>query len=69
MLTGAYPRSISSFEDESMKCPTCEGKGVLKCHECNGRGWKAGILATVKCMTCDGKGMIRCANCDGKGYV
>lgn len=47
------------------KCPTCDGKGVIKCKGCNGTG-SLGIIHG-KC-TCD-HGYRRCPNCKGTGKV
>jgi len=52
-----------------MTCPTCYGKGIIKCERCHGHGQLVGVLNNVKCGVCGGLGQIRCPNCSGKGQI
>jgi len=52
-----------------MTCPTCHGKGVIKCERWHGQGQIVGVLNNMKCGVCGGAGMIKCPNCSGKGQV
>lgn len=59
-------------------CPTCEGKGFLRCDECGGTGRGEEFLAdtyaggqerikTGQCPHCFGKGTVQCSDCNGSG--
>jgi len=52
-----------------MTCPTCHGKGIIKCERCGGSGQIVSILSNVTCGVCRGSGQIKCPNCSGKGQV
>jgi len=51
-----------------MTCPTCHGKGIIKCERCNGTG-QIGTILTAKCGVCGGTGYIQCPNCNGRGQI
>jgi len=52
------------------RCPTCQGKGVIWCKQCNGTGTVGNLLVGfTKCSRCDGLGEHKCPNCHGKGVV
>jgi hypothetical protein len=53
----------------SQACPTCKGKGVVKCGHCSGTGKNPGWVASGNCPTCKGLREIRCPNCQGKGKI
>ncbi len=57
----------------SVPCPTCDGKGTVTCHACDGRGYNL-IPGAPPCTTCGGSGsMIQegrratCSACAGTG--
>lgn len=52
------------------RCPTCQGKGVIRCKQCSGTG-KAGNVLTgySNCSRCNGLGEHTCPNCRGTGEV
>ena len=52
-----------------MTCPTCHGKGVIKCERCGGTGQIVSVLQNYKCGTCNGAGQKKCPNCGGKGQI
>jgi hypothetical protein len=52
-----------------MTCPTCRGKGVIKCHKCGGHGKLISLISSVTCTVCQGQGLVKCPNCGGKGQV
>ena len=52
-----------------MTCPTCKGKGIIKCEKCHGEGEIIAVLSNIKCSACNGVGQIKCPNCSGKGQI
>ncbi len=51
-----------------MKCPECNGKGILTCSVCNGT--KVDPRTENKpCGYCSGEGLETCTVCMGKGEV
>jgi hypothetical protein len=54
------------------RCPTCRGKGTIKCKKCGGIGRidiVGGLFGSPKCDRCDGLGEHTCPNCGGTGQV
>lgn len=52
------------------KCPTCQGKGVIRCSACNGTGKRGNALTGFSdCSRCSGLGEHKCPNCRGSGEV
>lgn len=50
-------------EEETSKCPQCDGLGEIPCKTCKGVG-------NVVCKTCDGSGVApRCTRCTGTGLA
>ncbi len=54
-------------------CPTCDGKGTVVCHVCDGRGYTY-VPGTPPCTTCGGTGtvvqqgrVLTCGTCGGTG--
>jgi len=46
------------------QCPTCKGRGTIKCTKCDGIGitqWGG------SCGECKGKKRVHCDNCGGSG--
>ena len=58
-----------------MKCPTCDGRGVVRCGRCNGTGvdqhdvFGRAIGKARTCPACKGARKVECPNCHGKGYI
>jgi hypothetical protein len=63
--------------DQAPVCPNCDGKGFIKCEECNGSGRRKYVdgnyaggddkIKSERCYNCDGAGKIRCNKCEGSG--
>ena len=52
------------------KCPTCGGRGVVRCKQCGGTGKTGNILTGyMTCSRCDGLGEHTCPNCHGTGEI
>ena len=50
-------------EEETAKCPQCDGLGEMPCKTCKGVG-------NIACKTCDGSGVApRCTRCSGTGLA
>lgn len=52
---------VSGYE-----CPTCGGRGVVGCGNCDGTG-KSVIVKDGKCSHCQGSKVVKCGACGGKG--
>lgn len=54
------------------KCPHCNGRGLIKCYMCWGRGGKYNAYDPIdhwsECVICDGTGLVTCPVCGGRGY-
>ena len=57
---GSGKVTVKSGKNNTRKinCPTCRGKGDIKCEKCT-RG-------KVTCSKCDGRKKVTCAKCDGE---
>jgi len=70
-----YERSENSgqYQPRRERCPTCGGRGVVRCNRCNGTGVDQydpfGRVVPKTCPVCKGKGTVPCPNCHGKGYI
>jgi len=57
---------------QRIKCPYCEGDGVITCGACLGSGSvlsvdSSGASTKHQCPTCGGIGVVACVNCKGEG--
>lgn len=51
-----------------MKCKSCKD-GEIKCPRCNGKGIITYVIqSSHQCSHCNGSGVKKCGVCDGKGY-
>lgn len=54
-------------------CPDCEGKNVVPCVKCDGKGDKYFVpvldIWEADCNECYGSGVSTCVMCNGVGYV
>ena len=59
-------------------CARCNGKGILACPACEGRGTvdeaqleliPEAARSSHRCPACRGKGMVACPDCEGSGEV
>jgi hypothetical protein len=63
--------------NQAPACPNCDGKGFLKCEECDGSGRRQYVdgnfaggddkIKTEQCYNCDGAGKTQCNECAGSG--
>ncbi|ACH39964.1 MULTISPECIES: hypothetical protein [Citrifermentans] len=54
------------------QCPECEGKKVVACAKCDGKGNKYFVpVLDIWEYDCDcyGSGVVTCSMCNGLGYV
>ena len=57
---------------DRLKCPYCEGTGIIQCGRCLGSSQLAsrdenGVLSYSGCEYCDSSGVVVCINCQGSG--
>merc|ERR1712146_358553 len=58
------PRNIGGI------CPKCDGKGVIPCYSCEGKGFVMQSSGDKQqCFLCMGRGVTNCAYCQGKGTL
>lgn len=54
-------------------CPECEGKKVVPCAKCDGKGDKYFVpvldIWEAACTDCYGSGVATCSVCNGLGYT
>jgi len=57
---------------DRLKCPYCEGTGIIQCGRCLGSSQLAsrddsGALSYTGCSYCEASGTVVCINCQGSG--
>jgi len=57
---------------DRLKCPYCEGTGIIQCGRCLGSSQLAsrdasGALSYAGCQYCESSGTVVCINCQGSG--
>lgn len=55
-------------------CPTCDGRKIIKCDRCIGKGiiWgnnRYGDYGEIYCPKCSGEGRKKCGRCAGEGKI
>ena len=56
------------MNNNSLKCPKCNGVGEIYCIQCRGKGFTYFLGIPMACSVCQGKGHYECPACEGTGH-
>ena len=75
---GVYSHQCETRKDIMALCARCNGKGLIPCPQCGGRGVRdnaqldlpgSAVRDDERCPACAGTGSVVCPACDGSGEV